>query len=191
MPKTTKAKARSNKKAAKKLTRKSALPRIPPSRFDQVGASWILHFPRFGEEGTHYHTYGLLTPYFAGLAEGRLLATACVNPSCPIGRGRGELWLPPRADCPDCHQPMTWKQVKDPRGYVYTYTYVERGGTGLELPCPYYQIDVKLPGVCTIVKSYFVGRGPVRIGDKVRAGFRTGRQATHTCLDLFFERERG
>lgn len=167
----------------------SPVPRIAPSRIDVVGGSWVLHVPRFGEEGTHFHTYGQLTPHFEGLSEGRLRATRCLNPSCPISRGEGELWLPPRADCPDCHQPMSWKEIEDPRGYVYTYTYVERGGTGLELPCPYYQIDVKLEGVCTIVKSYLSGPGPVRIGDKVRARFRTGPDATHTCLDLYWQKE--
>jgi uncharacterized OB-fold protein len=163
-------------------------PKIAPSVIDIVGDTWILHFPRFGEEGTHYHTYGLLTPYFRGLSEGRLLATRCLNARCPVGEGSGEPWLPPRADCPDCHQPMSWEEIEDPKGYVYTYTYVERGGTGLELPCPYYQIDVKMEGVGTIVKSYLVGPGPVAIGDPVRARFRTGRDATHTCLDLYWER---
>lgn len=165
------------------------LPRIEPSRIDVVGGTWVLENPRFGEQGTHRHTYGRLTRYFQGLVEGRLLATRCLNPDCPVGRGGGDLWLPPRADCPDCHQPMGWKEIEDPRGYVYTYTYVERGGTGLELPCPYYQIDVKIEGVCTIVKSYLNGPGPLRIGDTVKARFRTGADATHTCLDLFWEKE--
>lgn len=157
------------------------------SKIDIVGESWILHFPRFGEDGTHYHTYGMLTPYFRGLTEGKLLGTKCVSPKCPISKGKGELWLPPRADCPDCHQPMVWEEIMDPRGYIYTYTYVERGGTGLEIECPYYQIDVKLDGVCTIVKSYLSDRKPIKIGDKVRARFRTGKEATHTCLDLYWE----
>jgi uncharacterized OB-fold protein len=160
---------------------------MKPSAIDVVDDAWILHVPRLGEEGTHYHTYGLLTPYFKGLTEGRLLATRCVNPSCPISKGAGELWLPPRADCPDCHQPMTWTEIADPKGYIYTYTYVERGGTGLEIPCPYYQIDVKIDGVGTIVKSYLAGSGPIKIGDRVRARFKTGIEATHTCLDLYWE----
>ncbi len=159
-----------------------------PSKVDvAAGGEWILHNPRFGADGTHFHTYGLLTPYFKGLMEGRLLATRCVNASCPIGKGRGELWVPPRADCPDCHQPMVWEQVSDPRGYIYAYTYVERGGTGLEIECPYYQVDVKMDGVWTIVKGYLLDRKPIKIGDRVKAGFRTGADATHTCLDLFFE----
>ncbi len=158
-----------------------------PSRITAADGAWILHVPRFGEEGTHYHTYGLLTPYFKGLTEGRLMATRCENTRCPISRGRGELWLPPRADCPDCHQPMAWNPIKDPKGTIYTYTLVERGGAGLEIECPYYQIDVKMKGVCTIIKSYLADRKPVAIGDTVRARFRTGQEATHTCLDLYFE----
>lgn len=161
--------------------------RTSPSKIDAVKDAWVLHFPRFGEEGTHYHTYGLLTPYFKGLTEGRLLATRCTNSRCPIGKGKGELWVPPRADCPDCHQPMVWEEIPDPHGYIYAYTYVERGGTGLEVECPYYQIDVKMDGVWTIVKSYLVDRKPIKIGDKVRARFRTGKEATNTCLDLYFE----
>jgi uncharacterized OB-fold protein len=167
---------------------KESVFRLPLSRITEVGETWVVDLPRFGEEGTHHHTYGMLTPYFRGLSDGRLMATRCMNSRCPIGKGKGDLWLPPRADCPDCHQPMAWEEIREPEGYVYTYTYVQRGGTGLELPCPYYQIDVKMEGVGTIVKSYFVGRGPLKIGDKVRARFRTGRQATHTCLDLYWER---
>jgi len=82
---------------------------------------------------------------------------------------------------------MVWEEVKDTRGYVYAYTYVERGGTGLEIECPYYQVDVKIDGVWTIVKSYLVNRRKIKIGDKVKAGFRTGAAATHTNLDLYFE----
>ena len=52
---------------------------------------------------------------------------------------------------------------------------------------PYYQIDVKIPGVATIVKSYLLDREPIKIGDKVKAGFRTGKDATHTALDLYWE----
>jgi uncharacterized OB-fold protein len=148
---------------------------------------WILHFPRFGKEGTHYHTYGLLTPYFEGLTRGKLMATRCANPGCPVSKGKGEMWLPPRADCPDCHHPMQWQEVTEPEGYIYSYTYVERGGTGLEVECPYYQIDVKIDGVATILKGYLLDRKPIKIGDKVRAVFRTGDEATHTCLDIAWE----
>jgi uncharacterized OB-fold protein len=158
-----------------------------PSRIEEVGDVWVVWNPRFGAEGTHYHTYGMLTPYFKGLTQGRLLATRCLNPACPVARGDGELWLPPRADCPDCHQPLAWHEVTDPHGYIYAFTQVVRGGTGLEIACPYHQIDVKIDGVCTILKSYLLDRRPIKIGDRVRARFRTGAEATHTCLDLYWE----
>jgi uncharacterized OB-fold protein len=161
-----------------------------PAVVDRVNGAWVVHLPRFGDAGTHFHTYGLLTPYFKGLTEGKLLGTRCVNTKCPASKGDGAIWLPPRADCPDCHRAMTWQEVPDPRGYIYSFTNVERGGTGLEIECPYYQIDVKLPGVCTILKSYLLDRQPIRIGDRVRARFRTGPDATHTCLDLCWELER-
>ncbi len=151
--------------------------------------AWVLMWPRVGDErGNHRHTYGMLTPYFQGLIAGKLMGTRCTNPKCPIYKGDGEIWLPPRADCPDCHASMEWVEVKNPEGYIYTYTFVERGGTGLEIECPYYQIDVKIPGVCSIVKSWLIDRDKkVKIGDKVRAGFRTGKDATNTCLDLYWE----
>ena len=158
-----------------------------PSEITREGDAWLLHLPRFGKEGTHYHTYGLLTPYFEGLTKGRLMATRCVNRSCPIGGGKGDSWLPPRADCPDCHQPMEWLTIDEPSGYIYSYTYVERGGTGLEIEPPYYQIDVKMEGVATILKSYLLDRKPIKIGDRVRAVFRTGENATNTSLDLAWE----
>ena len=197
-------KAKAVKKAAKKVTKKVAnkVAKKPaargatgarvklvgkPSVIEVKNGAWVLQVPRFGPEGQHYHTYGLLTPYFDGLTKGRLSGTRCVNATCPIGKGKSDLWLPPRADCPDCHQPMKWEEVKSLEGYIYTYTKVERGGTGLELETPYYQIDVKLPGVWTIVKSWLVNRTPIKIGDKVRARFLTGKQATHTSLDLYFE----
>ena len=158
-----------------------------PSEITQVEDAWLLHMPRFGPEGQHYHSYGLLTPYFRGLTEGKLMATKCVNQGCPVGKGNGEMWLPPRADCPDCHHPMEWQEIKDTEGYIYSYTYVERGGQGLEIECPYYQIDVKLEGVGSILKSYLIDRKQIKIGDKVRARFLTGKDATNTCLDLYFE----
>jgi hypothetical protein len=187
----TKAKAAAPKGAAGRAAPKGRVRlKTKPSGIDKVKRAWVLHFPRFGKEGTHFHTYGELTPYFQGLKKGHLMATRCVNRKCPVAKGHGELWLPPRADCPDCHQPMQWERIPKPSGYIYTFTKVERGGTGLEIRTPYYQVDVKIPGVATIVKSWLLDREPIKIGDPVRAVFRKGPDATHTCLDLCFELDR-
>jgi hypothetical protein len=108
-----------------------------------AGDAWIVHNPRFGAEGTHYHTYGLLTPYFKGLTEGRLLGTGASTRAAQSRRATGS--------CGCRHAPIArtatsrWSGRRiEPRGYIYSYTQVVRGGTGLEIECPYYQIDVKL-----------------------------------------------
>lgn len=159
------------------------------TKVTETKGAWVIDVPRFPAElGTHHHTYGMLTPYFKALTEGKLLATRCLFAGCPIGKGRGELWLPPRADCPDCHQPMVWEEIKNPAGEIFTYTLVERGGAGLEIECPYYQIDVLMAGVSTIIKGYLIDRNrKIKIGDRVRAFFKTGAEATNTCLDICWE----
>jgi uncharacterized OB-fold protein len=166
-------------------TKKVQLKTEPAKVKEEVnGAAWVIEWPR---APMHYHTYGLLTPYFKGLTKGELMATRCMNPKCPISKGDGLLWIPPRADCPDCHQPMEWVKMDNPVvGEVYAYTWVERGGEGLEIEPPYYQIDIALDGVTTIPKGYLVDRDvKLKIGDKVKACFRTDAP-TNTCLDIYW-----
>jgi uncharacterized OB-fold protein len=139
----------------------------------------VINFPR---TLNHRHTYGLLTPFFKGLAEGRLLATRCTNPKC----GENRLWLPCRAYCPDCWVLMSWEEIPKPVvGTIYSFTEVVYAGIGIELSVPYWQIDVELPGLATIFKGYLI-RGKPEIGMKVRAGFRV-ENPTHTILDIYWE----
>ena len=138
----------------------------------------VIEWPR---KLIHYHTYGQLSKFFEGLKEGKLFATRCSNPNCLEKR----LWLPPRTDCPDCCQPMEWMELPQPViGEIYTFTKVEYAGTGIELSTPYWQIDVKLPGLATIPKGYLFYGEPY-IGMKVKAGFRT-KNPTNTILDLYW-----
>jgi uncharacterized OB-fold protein len=149
-----------------------------PAPVLQTEPAIVIGFPR---NITHRHTYGKLSPFFEGLKKGKLLATRCVNPECKENR----LWLPPRADCPDCNQPMEWKEVPQPIiGTVHTYAHVEYAGAGIELTTPYFQIDVELPGVCTIFKGY-LAYGTAEIGMKVKACFRT-ENPTNTILDIYW-----
>ena len=138
----------------------------------------VIEWPR---TVTHYHTYGLLSKFFQGLKRGKLFATYCPNPEC----GEKRLWLPPRADCPDCHSRMRWKQLPNPViGKIFTFTNIEYAGTGIELSLAYYQIDVRIPGFATIPKGYLLYGEPF-IGMKVKAGFRT-KNPTNTILDLYW-----
>ena len=144
----------------------------------QTKPAIVIDFPR---TFNHVHTYGLLSPFFEGLGKRELRATLCPNKNCPENR----LWIPPRAHCPDCHTEMVWKTLPNPViGTIYTFTEVVYAGTGIELSTPYWQVDVEIPGLATIPKSYLL-RGKPDIGMKVRAEFRT-KNPTNTVLDYYW-----
>ncbi len=147
-----------------------------PMKVEQADPAMVIEFPR---TIVHHHTYGLLSPFFEGLKKGVLRATHC--PNCRHG-----YWLPPRADCPDCHGRMKWHEFRNPViGEIFTFTHVEYPGHGIEISYPYYQIDVRIPGCCTVMKGYLV-RGKAKIGMKVKARFRK-QDPTNTILDLYWE----
>jgi uncharacterized OB-fold protein len=145
------------------------------TKIRQTEPRTVIEWPR---ALTHVHTYGMLSPFFKGLREGKLMATRCPNKNCPENR----LWIPPRAHCPDCHTEMTWKTLPNPViGKIYSFTEVVYAGIGIELSTPYWQVDVELPGLATIPKSYLLYGKPY-IGMKVKAEFRT-KNPTNTVLD--------
>jgi len=148
------------------------------TKIRQTEPRTVIEWPR---AMTHVHTYGLLSPFFEGLRKGELRATLCPNNKCPEKR----LWIPPRAHCPDCHTEMIWKTLPNPViGKIYTFTQVVYAGIGIELSTPYWQVDVELPGLATIPKSYLL-RGEPYIGMKVKAEFRT-KKPTNTILDYYW-----
>jgi uncharacterized OB-fold protein len=125
----------------------------------------------------HIHTYGGLTRFFEGLRASKLLGTRCTNRACEENR----IWLPPRAYCPDCLQPMEWVDAPQ-TGEIFTHTTVEYPGSNFKLSTPCPLISVSLEGVCTKMMSYLKDGRP-EIGMKIRAWFRT-ENPTHTILDL-------
>jgi uncharacterized OB-fold protein len=148
------------------------------TKIRQKEPATVIEWPR---SLTHIHTYGLLSPFFEGLRKGELRATRCPNKNCPENR----LWIPPRAHCPDCHTEMVWKTLPNPViGKIYTFTEVVYAGIGIELSTPYWQVDVELPGLATIPKSYLLYGKPY-IGMKVKAEFRT-KNPTNTVLDYYW-----
>ncbi len=148
------------------------------SKIRQAEPATVIEWPR---SITHVHTYGMLSPFFEGLRKGELRATLCPNKNCPENR----LWIPPRGHCPDCHTEMVWKTLPNPViGKIYTFTEVVYAGTGIELSTPYWQVDVEIPGLATIPKSYLL-YGKPDIGMKVKAEFRT-KNPTNTVLDYYW-----
>ena len=148
------------------------------TKIRQTEPATVIEWPR---SLTHVHTYGMLSPFFKGLREGRLMATRCPNKDCEEKR----LWIPPRAHCPDCQTEMDWETLPNPvMGKIYTFTQVVYAGAGIELSTPYWQVDVEIPGLATIPKSYLL-HGEPYIGMKVKAEFRT-KKPTNTVLDYYW-----
>jgi len=163
------------KPQAKKLKETKFIGKITKIR--QLEPATVIEWPR---SITHIHTYGRLSPFFEGLRKGELRATKCPNPLCEEKR----LWIPPRAHCPDCHTEMIWKTLPNPVvGSIYAFTQVVYAGIGIELSTPYWQVDVEIPGLATIPKSYLL-YGEPHIGMKVKAEFR--KKPTNTVLDYYW-----
>jgi uncharacterized OB-fold protein len=80
---------------------------------------------------------------------------------------------------------MVWETLPNPViGTIYTFTQVVYSGIGIELSTPYWQVDIEIPGLATIPKSYLLYGKPY-IGMKVKAEFRT-KNPTNTILDYYW-----
>jgi uncharacterized OB-fold protein len=128
----------------------------------------------------HRHTYGGLTRFFQGLAEGKLLGTRI--PRADLAPGdEDRIWLPPRIYDPDSLKKTEWVEVA-PRGTLYTYTTILYPGAGFRLSVPCHLISVEIAGVCTRMMSY-LSEGEPEIGMELEAVFNT-RKPTNTILDV-------
>ena len=128
---------------------------------------------------THNHSYGGLSKFFKGLAEGILFGTFCDN--C----NDTGVWLPPRVHCPDCWSEMRWLEIITSHAKVYTYSMTNFPGAGFKATTPCPLISIEIPGVCTKFMSYLskFGEDEPYIGMPVRPVFRT-KNPTYTILDI-------
>lgn len=140
----------------------------------------------------HIHTYGGETPFFQGLASGKLLATRCVNKQCnPAGKEK-QIFLPPRVYCPDCLEKTEWIDVTDrarKTARVHTHITVAHPGAFNRVPIPCELISVEIEGVSTIIMSQLRGAKP-KIGMPIEPVFET-EKPTFTILDLAWVPRRG
>ena len=132
--------------------------------------------------GRHYeidsiHSYGEVSDFFLGLQQRKIMATRCTNPQC----GEKRLWLPPRAECPDCWHDMEWVEAPQ-TGTIYTHSVVTYPGELFRLPPGTPLISVELDGVCTKLMSW-LKEGKPEFGMKIKAVFNTAKP-TNTILDL-------
>ena len=125
----------------------------------------------------HHHSYGGLSRFFEGLAQGKLLGTRNPRKDAPETR----IWLPPRVYDPDTWEKMEWAEAPTV-GRIFTHTTVLYPGASFRasVPCPL--VSVEIEGVCTKMMSY-LSQGTPEIGMPVRAVFNTDKP-TNTILDL-------
>lgn len=125
----------------------------------------------------HHHSYGGLSPFFRGLAEGKLMGTRNPRHDAPETR----IWLPPRVFDPDTWEKMEWVEAPVV-GKIFTHTTVIYPGASFRasVPCPL--ISVEIEGVCTKLMSY-LSQGKPEIGMPIKAVFNT-EKPTNTILDL-------
>ena len=131
----------------------------------------------------HTHSYGGEAPFFAGVAEGKLLATRCDNPDCEDGYK--SIFTPYRIHCPDCLARCTEVDITNQANesaIIHSFMVTERTGAFNTLEIPIKFINVEFEGVCTILMSYML-RGEPDIGTRVVPIFRTVNP-TYTIVDL-------
>ena len=128
----------------------------------------------------YIHSYGQDSPFFAGLANGKLLGTRCAR--CPYTYGT------PRLHCMYCGGGCDWFELPL-EGLVHTFTVCHYGSQEFLPETPFVLILVEWPGVDTLFLSRLVGVDPGTpsldwVGSKVRAQFK--RLSKFKPTDVYF-----
>lgn len=124
------------------------------------------------------HSYAEDSPFFAGLAQGRLLGSRCTR--C------GYAYATPRSHCMECGAPTAWHELPL-RGRIHTFTTCHYGGEAFLKETPFTLILVEFDGVNTLFLSRLKGCDPerVQIGLPVEARF--AKTPTFKVTDVWFE----
>jgi uncharacterized OB-fold protein len=125
----------------------------------------------------YIHSYAQDSPFFAGLAKGRLLGSCCT--AC------GYRYATPRGHCMECGATTEWFELPA-EGRVHTHTTCHFGGEAFLKETPFTLILVEFDGVDTLFLSRLLGVGPgeAGIGMQVRARFL--RNAKFRPTDVYF-----
>ncbi|HEY6008229.1 MAG TPA: Zn-ribbon domain-containing OB-fold protein [Geobacteraceae bacterium] len=125
----------------------------------------------------YLHSYAQDSPFFAGLAKGKLLGSRC--PACAY------TYATPRGHCMICGAATDWFELPL-QGRVHTYTTCYYGGEAFLKETPFTLVLVEFDGVDTLFLSRLVGVADdeVTIGMGIRARFL--RNAKFRPTDVYF-----
>jgi uncharacterized OB-fold protein len=132
---------------------------------------------RWHQEIDYLTSYGPDTPFFLGLAEGKLLGSHCL--ACDVR------YATPRSHCMQCGGRTEWFELPL-AGAIHTYTTCYYTGEEFLKETPFHLILVEFPGVDTLFLSRLIGveANEIQIGLPVRARFR--RLSQFNVTDVYF-----
>lgn len=128
----------------------------------------------------YIHSYGQDSPFFAGLANRKLLGTVCT--SC------GYKFATPKRHCMECGSECDWFELPQ-EGRVHTFTVCHFGSEEFLKETPFVLALIEFEGVNTLFLTRLVGLDPADasldwVGMKVRARFR--RLSKFKPTDVYF-----
>jgi len=125
----------------------------------------------------YIHSYAEDSPFFRGLAEGKLMGSECTK--CHYK------FATPRAYCMECGAPTEWIEL--PReGRVHTWTTCHFGSEAFLKETPFNLALVEFDGFNTLLLARLIGatEKDIRVGMPVKAKFR--RLAQFKPTDVYF-----
>ena len=132
---------------------------------------------KYHYEVDYIHSYAQDSPFFAGLANKKIMGSRC--PKC------GATYATPRGHCMDCGAKTEWMELPH-TAKVHTYTTCYFGGEEFLEETPFTLILVEWPEVNTFFLSRLIGveAEDVYIGMPIQAQFRRLSQFKPT--DVYF-----
>lgn len=128
-------------------------------------------------EVDYIHSYAQDSPFFAGLAQRKLLGSKCT--AC------GYVFATPRGHCMQCGAETEWHELPQ-EGRVHTFTTCFYGGEAFLHETPFTLILVEFDGADTLFLSRLVGveQDEAHIGMPVKARF--VRNSKFRPTDVYF-----
>jgi len=125
----------------------------------------------------YIHSYGQDSPFFAGLANRKLLGTKCT--------GCGYSYATPKLHCMECGEECDWIELPE-EGKIHTWTTCYFGGEEFLKETPFNLILVEFDGINTLFLSRLVGisQEKIKIGMRIRAKFK--RNSKFKPTDVYF-----
>jgi uncharacterized protein len=138
--------------------------------------SLVIKFPYHID---YIHSYAEDSPFFLGLAEGRLRGSRCTNPKCDFVFGT------PRGHCQFCGTPTKWIDLPK-TGRLHSWTTCHFGSEAFLNETPYNLALVEFDGVGSLLLVRLKGckESEIYVGMPVKAEF--AKEPKYLVTDVWF-----